>query len=101
MADECAHIELRWDECAPVLELIGEFDLANRDQLEGQLRILQQAGCGRVVLDLSKTRFIDSTTLAVLARAHAGGLEISIRDATGIARTALEISGLAAVFSAA
>jgi anti-anti-sigma factor len=96
-----ARTEVRFDEGVPVVALVGEFDLACKDQLHQQFRALQDAKGRRVVVDLSQTRFLDSTTLGVLVRAHFDGLQITIRGASGIVRRALEVTGLAAVFDAA
>jgi anti-anti-sigma factor len=52
------------------LMLSGELDLAVAEQLESRLGELQGRGC-RVVLDLSRLRFIDSTGIALLIRAVA------------------------------
>jgi anti-anti-sigma factor len=101
MGERCStRAELRLDDGVPVIALIGEFDIANRDQVERQLHRARHAANRRVVLDLSQTRFLDCTTLGVLARAHVDGLDITVRGATGIARKALEISGLAEALNA-
>jgi anti-anti-sigma factor len=96
---EPARIEVRHIDDAAVIALIGEFDLASRDRLRAEFRTLRELNCRRVLLDLSQTRFIDSTTLGVLARAHLDGVHISIQGASGIAQKALEVSGLASLFA--
>ena len=98
MSVDGARIEVQSNNGASVIALIGEFDLASRDQLQQQFRALQEANCRRVVLDLSQTRFLDSTMLGALVRAHLDGLDITIRGASGIAQKALEVTGLASVF---
>ena len=100
MSELSACTELRWDDGVPVMTLIGEFDLSSKDELQRQFRALREANCRRVVLDLSQTRFLDSTTLGVLVRAHRDGLEITLRGATGVAWRALEVSGVGALFNA-
>ena len=95
---EQPRIEVQSDNGVPVIALIGEFDLASKHQLQQQLRALREANCHRVVLDLSQTRFLDSTALGALVRAHQDGLGITIRGASGIAQTALEVTGLATIF---
>ncbi len=50
------------------LMLSGELDLAVAEQLESRLGELQGRGC-RVVLDLSRLRFIDSAGIGLLIRA--------------------------------
>ena len=100
MSDVRARTEVRLDEGVPVVALIGEFDLSGKEQLQQQFRALQEANLRRVVLDLTETRFLDSTVLGAMVRAHFDGLEITIRGANGIARKALEITGLAELFNA-
>jgi len=83
------------------MALIGEFDLASKDELQQQFQALQEANRRQVVLDLSRTRYLDTTVLGALVRAHRDGLGITIRGASGIALKALEVTGLAALFNAA
>ena len=98
MSVESARIEVQSDNGVSVVALIGEFDLASKDQLQQQFRALREASRRRVVLDLSRTRFLDSTMLGALVRAHLDGLDITIRGANGIAQKALEVTGLATIF---
>jgi anti-anti-sigma factor len=95
-----ARIETRLDDDVPVIALVGEFDPGTREQLQEQLRALRDTNCKRVVVDLSATRFLDSTTIAALARAHRDGFDITVRGATGAAYRALEVSGLTAMLNA-
>jgi anti-anti-sigma factor len=98
MSVASAQIEYQSDNGVPVIALIGEFDLASKDELQQRIRALQEANCPRLVLDLSQTRFLDSTVLGALVRAHRDGLRITIRGASGIAQKALDVTGLATVF---
>ena len=85
MNGEGTRIDVQSDNGVSVIALIGEFDLASRDELQQQFQALREANRRRVVLDLSRTRFLDSTVLGALARAHLDGLGITIRGASGIA----------------
>ena len=98
MSVASSQIEDQSDNGVPVIALIGEFDLASKDELQQRFRALREANCARVVLDLSQTRFMDSTVLGALVQAHRDGLGITIRGASGIAQKALDVSGLATVF---
>jgi anti-sigma B factor antagonist len=95
---EPARIEVQSDNGVAVVALIGDFDLASKEQLQQQFQALREANCRRVVLDLSQTRFLDSTMLGALVRAQQDGLGITIRAASGIAQRALEVTGLATIF---
>ena len=57
------------------LALSGELDLASADQLEDAIRQAEKGGGLRIVVDLSDLRFMDSTGLSVLLRAHARSRE--------------------------
>jgi anti-anti-sigma factor len=97
---EGTRIDVQSDDGVSVIALVGEFDLARKDELQQQFQALREANRRRVVLDLSRTRFLDSTVLGALVRAHQDGLGITIRGASGIALKALEVTGLTALFNA-
>jgi anti-sigma B factor antagonist len=61
----------RLDEETVVIRVSGESDLYTAPQLKGELLRAISAGVLRIVVDLSKTTFIDSATLGVLL----GGLK--------------------------
>lgn len=52
-----------------VVALHGEIDLAARPSLEAELTVLGDRAARRVVVDLTATRFIDASTLGLLASA--------------------------------
>ncbi len=78
----------------PVIALVGEFDIANECDLRNALAAVANGHRARVALDLSRTTFLDSTALRVLAVTWREGIDLSVRGATGEARLALEVSGL-------
>lgn len=61
----------RLDEETVVIRVSGESDLYTAPQLKGELLRAISAGARRVVVDLTRTTFIDSATLGVLL----GGLK--------------------------
>ena len=81
--------------------LSGEIDLASASAVWDVLQsVIDDAT--RVVVDLSSVRFIDSTGLSLLVRAHrrlrnAGGT-FAVRSPSEMAARVLEITGLDAVF---
>lgn len=82
---------------AVVVTLAGELDLYNADELRQALFAESERGPARLVVDLSRVAFIDSTALGVLVEArtklpnHHAFLLAAPAPAT---RRALEISGL-------
>jgi anti-sigma B factor antagonist len=62
-------INTRRDGDSAAIALSGELDLASADELDAAIRSAEEAGTGRVVVDLSGVSFIDSTGLSVLLRA--------------------------------
>jgi len=61
----------RLDEETVVIRVSGESDLYTAPQLKGELLRAISGGARRVVVDLTRTTFIDSATLGVLL----GGLK--------------------------
>ena len=81
-----------------VVYLVGELDLAVRDRL---VEALTQASdtCHRLVVDLSRTTFIDSTGLKALVDVwHRRGdarLELVLREPSPVVMRTLQWAGLA------
>ena len=86
-----------------VVAVEGELDLATAPQLRDRLVALSGEGQTRVVLDLSRLQFIDSTGLSVLVmarnRSRVDGGAILIRHPSPAVLRILEITGLVSVFS--
>ena len=56
-----------------VIQLPGEWDLARREELQANLRPAYD--CPLVVVDLSKTEYLDSTVLGALIKLHSSRVE--------------------------
>jgi anti-sigma B factor antagonist len=86
-----------------VVEVAGEIDLFTAPELKNAITDGIDAGSEKVVIDLSKTTFLDSTALGVLLgavkrlRANDGSLAIVNSD-ENIAKT-FEITGLDQILS--
>jgi anti-sigma B factor antagonist len=86
-----------------VISLGGEIDLYTAPEFKQQLIDAVQAGAQTIVIDLTKTTFIDSTTLGVLVgavkrlRENGGELSLVCRD-QNITKI-FEITGLDRVFA--
>ncbi len=88
-------IEARGD--AVVVELQGELDLYNAQLVRGALERAGEDAVARLVVDLSRVTFVDSTAMGVLIE---GRSRLADRSAFVLAgpgletRRALEVSGL-------
>jgi anti-sigma B factor antagonist len=83
-----------------ILELSGEVDMSNAQQLEEALAAALEATDERLVVDLGGLEFIDSTGLRSLLRFHQldhAETEVVFRNAGGQVAEVLEITGLGSV----
>jgi anti-anti-sigma factor len=98
MATRELEVALRWDGGVPVLDLIGDIDAG----AEAALQRAWEAAAGdtrSLVLNFSRTAYINSTGIAlivrVLADARARGIELTARGLSDHYRTIFEITRLA------
>lgn len=91
------------DATTHVVDVVGEVDLYSAPELKEHVLSAIDSGKTRIVVDLSKTTFIDSTTLGVLVgarkrlREHDGALAVVCADDDKLAL--FEMTGLDRVFS--
>jgi anti-sigma B factor antagonist len=91
------------DDTTHVVEVAGEVDLYSAPELKEHVLSAIDDGKTRIVVDLSKATFIDSTTLGVLVgarkrlREHDGSLAVVCADDDKLAL--FEMTGLDRVFS--
>lgn len=80
-----------------VVQVAGELDLASAPTLADALRSLEQP-CDRVILDLSKLAFINSTGLRLAIREHRraelDGFDFVVAGATDPVMRVLRVTGL-------
>jgi anti-sigma B factor antagonist len=91
------HREL--DERTAVVAVEGDLDLASAPMLKRVLVERLNAGSSRLVIDLSRVRFIDSTALGVLVgvqRKLGADERLALAGAPTTVRRVIEVSGLAA-----
>ena len=87
-----------------LLILSGECDLHNQAEVAEALHTEIDAGCTRIVVDLSQASFIDSSLLGALAAAsnrlrRQGGDEFAVVSGDRQLRRVFEVTGLERVFS--
>lgn len=89
-------------EGAAVIELVGDVDLYNAPQLQEAIRELLASGQHRILVDLSRVEYIDSSGLGTLVgglrRAREQDGDLSIMDASPRVRKVLSVTGLHRVF---
>jgi anti-sigma B factor antagonist len=102
MADTELSIEVRDQSGWTVFDVAGELDLYTSSRLKERLRALSDQGKHRIVVNLERVEFMDSTALGVLigarkrAREHDG--EVALAGPTEPVRKVLSITGLDRVF---
>lgn len=83
------------DDRTTAITVEGELDLSSAPRLQWLLEDALDAGCGRLLVDLSSTSFMDSTGLGVLIgvnkRLH--DAELAIVCPPGVVRQVFEFSG--------
>jgi anti-sigma B factor antagonist len=81
-----------------VVELRGELDIANSEDLRERLRAIRRSHGERLILDLSGLEFMDSHGLSVIINCYkaavAAGGGLALAAPQPIVRRTLEITGL-------
>jgi anti-sigma B factor antagonist len=81
-----------------VVELSGELDISSASSVESRLMELEKLNPGRVILDLTRVSFIDSTGLSMIinadGRARKRGSRLTIVSGEGVPRRILRTVGL-------
>ena len=79
------------------IALAGELDLAGASRLEARLEEIERDGPARLVVDLRRLVFIDSTGLRLLlqaaARARERGCELVLRPGEPSVQRVFEVTG--------
>jgi anti-sigma B factor antagonist len=82
-----------------VIALFGELDLAGAESVEQELRRVEAADAGAIVVDLSGLTFIDSSGARLVwqadARSRAGANRLRLRRGPRAVQRVFEISGIA------
>jgi anti-anti-sigma factor len=76
------------------LRLSGELDLSSAGELEAAIGDVQASSPGPITLDLAALTFMDSSGLAVLARAQRAGRPVILAHLRDQARRLLELAGM-------
>ena len=96
-------IAVNLTDSAAVIELVGDVDSFSAHQLQEAISDLLASGQHRILVNLSRVEYIDSSGLGTLvgglhkAREHHG--ELSITEASPRVRKVLAVTGLHRVFA--
>ena len=81
-----------------LVELSGELDISSAASVESRLLELEEHAPARLILDLRRVSFIDSTGLSMIinadGRARKGGRRLTIVSGDGVPRRILRTVGL-------
>ena len=105
MAVEFDITDRKVDDDTHVVAVAGEIDLFTAPEFKQRMSAPIDEGRSNLIVDLSKTTFIDSSSLGVLIGAHRrlklrGGSLVVVCDDEAIAKT-FKITGLDGVFTLA
>jgi anti-sigma B factor antagonist len=82
----------------PVVQLVGELDMASAPELDACVRTLADAGAETVTLDLSQLEFCDSSGVGVFVRwskpSPEGAPTLLLKGARGTVRRVFELANL-------
>ena len=92
-----AYFYVRSDGPTPLIEVGGEIDLANADQLAGCLSVFDPGDA--VIVDVSNLSFMDSHGIALLAQTASRDVKVICRGAQGSVRRVLDICGMDTVLT--
>ena len=81
----------------PVIKLVGEIDLSNVDSIRATIEPTVSKAPERIVFDLSRLDFLDSSGIALLLFAAATCGSVQLRYPSDIVRRIIEVTGLADV----
>lgn len=82
------------DPTAPVIQLVGELDLASVEATKAGIAPYLAAGPRRITFDLEKLTFMDSSGIALLVQLSNDVGQVSLIHVTSIVHRVLEATGL-------
>ena len=73
-------LRIRWEADACVIELHGELDMSNADQLADAVHAAADTGCASVVVDMAGLAFADLRGLQPVLDGCRDGVPLRLRD---------------------
>jgi anti-sigma B factor antagonist len=84
---------------AAVIELIGEIDLSNADQVRASIESTVSAPHEHITFELARLEFLDSSGIALLLWAAAEARSVQLRQPSDIVRRIIEVTGLSEILN--
>ena len=82
-----------------VIELIGEIDLSNADAVRASLESTVSTSHDRIVFELARLDFLDSSGIALVLWAAAQARSVELRRPSDIVRRIIEVTGLSEILN--
>ena len=82
----------------PTVKLIGELDIASAGSIRAVFDHIVANGPGRLIIDLSELRFIDSSGLSLFLAMADQIREVELRHPLAVIRRVIDLTGLSRVF---
>ena len=79
---------------APIIHLAGELDLASVESVKAGIAVYLAGSPARVIFDLEKLTFMDSSGIALLVQVSNDVDHVSLTNVAPIVRRVLEATGL-------
>ena len=85
----------------PVISISGELDLAGVESVGSGIELCLRTSPGRVIFDLEKLTFMDSSGIALLLQVSNQIEQVELRNIRPNVRRVLEVTGLLGTFGLA
>ena len=82
-----------------VIELVGEIDLSNADAVRASIDSTVSQPHERIVFELARLEFLDSSGIALLLWAAAQAQSVQLRQPSDIVRRIIEVTGLSEILN--
>ncbi len=93
---------IRWADRNAIVEVVGAIDLPHSGAFQEELMVLLEKNPGRIIVDLSRVPYMDSSGLAslvkLLSRSRKKDIDVSLAGLTGRVQSLFEITRLEKVF---
>jgi anti-anti-sigma factor len=90
-------VDVREEDGTTVISLFGDLDMTSVNQVRAAIDAALRSHPGGVILDASGLEYMDSSGVALMARAARMAQKVQVRNPTPIVRRLLELTGLSEI----